>query len=138
MDERNHFVTMNQMSFVDHSAHKRSHHNLSTSQSRTLDHDLSVGRQMRRDHSQVFERDRSPNMFQNYSRSVNPIAAGVRCMNKSLYNKPMSDGIKNKRFKHPNLQSNLVFYETSPNMRDVESSRFTTTANLMHSFGKLN
>lgn len=61
--------------------------------------------------------------------------AGMKIMNPSLYRQPWTNGVRNPRFKHPNLASNLVFYETSPNMRDVQESQFKTTTHLMHSLG---
>lgn len=68
-------------------------------------------------------------------KSFDVAPAGVKIMNPSLYRQPWANGVKNPRFKHPNLASNLVFYETSPNMRDIQEKQFMTTSNLMHSLG---
>jgi len=138
MEERNHFVTMNQMSFIDYSHNNKISKNLAVSQSRTLGDDLSEEPPLKRDHSHVQSRSKSPNMLQRYKSNSNIVSAGVRNMNPTLYSKPWREGTKNKKFRHPNLQSNAVFYNTSPNMRGVEENRFTTTSKLMQSFGRVN
>ncbi|CAI2360259.1 unnamed protein product [Moneuplotes crassus] len=132
-----HFVTTNQLSFVDHHPHRRSHCGLGLSKNKAIQQDLSVSRSAQREHSQSMNRYKSPNMLERYKIDGNIVCAGVRNMNPSLYQKPMRKGSKNKSFNHPSLKSNSVFYETSPNMRDDDSERYLTTSQLMHNLGKV-
>ena len=55
-------------------------------------------------------------------------------MNPSLYSKPWKKGLRNPKFKHPNYQSNLIFYETTPNMNVASTTKFKTQNSMIGSF----
>lgn len=134
MNEEPHFITTNQLSFIDHSAQKTRRY-FATSLTRAVNKDMSLRISPNRENSQSIARSKSPAVFTRHKSNLDITAAGVQRMNSSLYSQPWTQGKRNNKFKHPNLQSNLVFYETSPNMRDVEENRFQSTSRLMHSLG---
>lgn len=89
---------------------------------------------MTRNRSQTVLRSKSPISKPQFFNKINVFAAGVSRMNPSLYSKPWKKGLRNPKFKHPNYQSNLIFYETTPNMNVASTTKFKTQNSMIGSF----
>jgi hypothetical protein len=87
------------------------------------------------DNSFALDRSKSPQLFWRRKNGNGVTAAGAKRMSVSVYSQPWKNGYRGNKFKHPNYQSNSLFYETSPNMREEKIHQFTTTSRFMHSLG---
>jgi hypothetical protein len=135
MKDINRFLTTNQMSYLDHSANKRNAHRYAPSQNKSVVN-ISLDKSMTIDNSHGLDRSKSPPLFSRRKDDfVGVVPAGAKRMSVSVYSQPWKNGQRNNKFKHPNYQSNSVFYELSPNMREEKSKQFTTTSHFMHSLG---
>lgn len=133
MQEDNHFVTTNMMNYQNfrYGGKNKGNYNQKLNKSVLITHPKE--KELERNRSQVPTRSKSPMVSRSRKQQKEQIAAGATRMNSTLYSQPTQHGIKNTRFRHPNLASNVVFYETSPNMRQPETDAFVSTSNLMHS-----
>jgi hypothetical protein len=134
MKDLHHFVTTNQMQFVDHAARNRNAHKFVPSQNRSMNN-MSLDKSMTIDNSFALDRSKSPQLFWRRKNGNGVTAAGAKRMSVSVYSQPWKNGYRGNKFKHPNYQSNSLFYETSPNMREEKINQFTTTSRFMHSLG---
>jgi hypothetical protein len=142
MRAENPFITTNQLSFIDHSKQKLKHR-FNPSLNKSVVVENLNDEKLIRNKSQAVCRNKSPIMKAAKRNEIDIMAAGVQRMNPTLYSQPWKNGSKNQKFKHPNLASNIVFYETTPNMKNIgrnkstqnlrNESQFLTTSQIMSS-----
>ena len=141
MSAENPFITTNQLSFIDHSRQKQKQR-FNPSFNKSMVVEKPNDEKLLRNKSQAVCRNKSPIVKASKRNEFDVMAAGVQRMNPTLYSQPWRNGHKNEKFKHPNLASNVVFYETSPNMKNIgrnkstqnlrNESQFLTTSQLMN------